>query len=120
MPGAMGLFPTVTSARGSGEECSYQPPIPHPVPVLQLPLGWGARRGGCEQLDFCHPFAVCAWGVFAGDYGCGASCGSEYLGLGVDRRWWWADDRLALEFVLQVCANPRMRGMVVRITLGRR
>jgi len=26
------------------------------------------------------------------------------------------DDRLALEFVVQICANPRMRGTVVRIT----
>jgi len=26
------------------------------------------------------------------------------------------DDRLALEFVLQICANPRIRGTVVRIT----
>jgi hypothetical protein len=26
------------------------------------------------------------------------------------------DDRLALEFVVQVSANPRMRGTVVRIT----
>jgi hypothetical protein len=26
------------------------------------------------------------------------------------------DDRLALEFVVQVCANPRTRGTIVRIT----
>ena len=26
------------------------------------------------------------------------------------------DNRLALEFVLQICANPRMNGTVVRVT----